>query len=147
MEHYTIWWKGPFTYDEVIEDEGYGDDEDLYAIAHIPPKRAPRTLYIGRSFRQYVADRLKRHHADYAIYEKYGEKSIRYYLGRIRLKRGQRRSEKRVADIEAAIIYNHGDELEFNVQSTAAYYGRALSISHKGSVPPGLEDFKTSDWD
>ncbi len=147
MEHYTVLWRGPFTYDEVIEEEGYDDDEDLYAIAHIPPRRGPRTLYVGHSFRQYVADRLKQQPAIDAIYEKYGERSVRYYLGRIKLKPGQRRSEKRVADIEAAIICNHGDELEFNYVNTVTYSGRDLSVSHRGSVPPRLRDFKTSDWD
>jgi len=146
MERYTIVWRGPFTFEEVIENEGYGDDEDLYAIAHIPPKRKPRTLYIGRSFRQYVANRLKRHHADYAIYEKYGDRSVRYYLGRVKLKPHQRRSEKRIADIEAAIICNHGDDLEFNIQNSQTYSGRDLAIRHTGSVPPGLENFDTSDW-
>ncbi|MBD3408421.1 MAG: hypothetical protein GF411_20020 [Candidatus Lokiarchaeota archaeon] len=84
---------------------------------------------------------MKRHQADWDIYDKYGEQSIRYYLGGVRLKTGKRWSEKRVRDIEAAIIYYHGEDLEFNIRNTQSYSGRSLTVTHTGSVPPGIIDF------
>ena len=32
MEQYDIIWRGPFTFDEIVDDEGYEDEEELYAI-------------------------------------------------------------------------------------------------------------------
>ncbi len=146
MESYTIFWRGPFSWEQVINEEGYNDQERLYAIAHEPPVRVSRTLYIGRATRQWTGQRLYRHQTVSNIAEEYDESSIVYYLGEVQLTKDQRHSERRTADIEAALINNHAEILEYNIQSTAIYYGRNLEIMHKGSVPPSLEDFDTSGW-
>jgi hypothetical protein len=141
VKYYVVEWRGPFTYGEVIADQGWEDDEELYAIAHEPPTRENRTLYVGRASRQYIGKRLDYHNAAYNIHEKYGGRSIRYYLGRVRFREGKRWSEKRVRDIENAIIFQHGEQLQFNIQSTASYSGRSLSVTQIGVVPPGIVSF------
>lgn len=146
MEEYEIQWRGPFTWDDIVEEEGYFDEERIYAIAHEPPVRTGKTLYIGKATKQYIGTRLSRHGADMAIFDDYGERSISYYLGEVVLDEGQRRSERRTLDIETALINHHADMLEYNIQSTVYYYGRNLSITQTGNVPPGLEDFDTMDW-
>ncbi len=146
MERYTIFWRGPFSWEQVTNEEGYNDQERLYAITHEPPVRVRRTLYIGRATKQWTGQRLYRHQTDSDIAEDYSESSIVYYLGEVQLAEGQRRTERRTVDIEAAIISNHADILEYNIQSTVFYYGRDLEIKMKGNIPPGLEDFDTSEW-
>ncbi|OLS21203.1 MAG: hypothetical protein HeimC2_34210 [Candidatus Heimdallarchaeota archaeon LC_2] len=150
MEEYVIIWRGNFTYDEVIEDEGDDDSEEIYAITHEPPIRDSKTKYIGLAYRQNIGDRLKSSHtADEYLFEKYGERSIRYYLGRVELKKiGQIRSEQRLYEIESAMIYYHyniEDILEANIQSTSSYNGRDLRILNRGKVPPRIVDFKVVD--
>ena len=147
-EKYSVRWRGPFTWEEVREEKGYHEKEELYAIAHEPPTREPKTLYVGMTYWHYIGNRLAiGHHADAAIEDEYGYTSIVYYLGLIKLDPDQIRSEHRTKDVEAAIINKHGDYLEFNKQSTNTYYGRDLKISHIGSAPPGLENFDTSRWE
>lgn len=146
MEKYTIRWRGPFTFDEVIEEEGYDYSEELYAIVHDPPVRASKTLYIGRAVGQFIGGRLKRHNADFAIWVDYGERSVAYYLGGVVLRGGKRMSPQRTVDIESAIICHHGDELEYNIASTQTYSGRHVQIRHSGDVPPGIENFSTKNW-
>ncbi|MBA7672432.1 hypothetical protein ES703_80609 [subsurface metagenome] len=146
MEKYTIRWRGPFTFDEVIEEEGREYSEELSAIVHDPPVRVSRTLYIGRAVGQFIRDRLKRHDTDFAIWKDYGERSVAYHLGRIVLSGGKRISAQRTADIESAIICNHGDELEYNIVNTQTYSGRHVKIRHSGEVPPGIENFSTKNW-
>ncbi|MHA2309799.1 MAG: hypothetical protein ACXABJ_11015 [Candidatus Heimdallarchaeaceae archaeon] len=151
MEEVEIYWRGPYTWDEVL-GEGYGEKEDLYAITWEPPKRQARTLYIGIAFRQYIATRLKGYHdADLWIHDYYGEKSIRYYFGEILLEDGKKRSEQRVKDVEAAIIYYHykyEDICDANEQSTSNYYGRDVEIRNSGDIPPRIVDFRSvgCDW-
>ena len=146
MERYTIRWRGPFNRDEVIDDEGYNVVERLYAITHEPPTRKHRTLYIGRAIDQYIGQRLNKHSTDNKISEEYCGLYIFYYLGEVKLHEGQRRSRKRTEDIEAAIINYHGDVLEYNIQSSVFYNGRKLALTHEGNIPPGIEDFDTSNW-
>ncbi len=147
MEKYTVRWRGPFTFDEVIdEEEGYVHSEELYAIAHDLPVRDSKTLYIGRAVGQFIGERLKRHDTDFAIWTDYGERSVVYYLGRIVLSGEKRMSAQRTFDIESAIICNHGEELEYNIANTQTYSGRHVKIRHSGEVPPGIENFSTKDW-
>ncbi|MCG3215410.1 MAG: hypothetical protein KAS63_01760 [Candidatus Heimdallarchaeota archaeon] len=103
------------------------------------------------AFNQYVAIRLKNYHdADLWIYENYGEKSVRYYLGEILLEDGNRRSKQRVKDTEAAMIYyhyNHEDICGANEQSTSNYYGRDSEIRNSGNIPPKVVDFRNIGYD
>lgn len=55
-------------------------------------------------------------------------------------------SAKRTADIESAIICQHGDLLEYNTVSTQTYSGRDVKIRHSGDVPPRIENFSTKNW-
>ncbi len=59
MKKFTIIWRGSFDWYEVTEKEGFGDSEDIYAIAWEPPKTDNRTKYIGIAVKQYIGDRLK----------------------------------------------------------------------------------------
>lgn len=151
MEEYVIIWRGAFTWDTVIEDEGYDDREEIYAITHEPPVRESKTKYIGMAYHQNIGDRLNSNHsADDYLFDKYGQRSIRYYLGRIELKSNQIRSEQRLKEIESAMIYYHyniEDILEANLQSTSSYNGRDLRILNRGKVPPRITDFKVIDDD
>ncbi len=146
MEQYTIEWRGPFSWDEVVNQEGYYGEERLYAIAYEPPVRKGKTLYIGKATKQRIGKRLYRSSADISIADDYGERSIVYYLGEVILGDNQRRSERRTLDVEAALINCHAEMLEYNIQSAAFYYGRDLKIRQRGNVPPGIESFDTSDW-
>jgi len=141
MKYYVVEWRGPFTYDEVVSEQGWEDNEELYAISHEPPIQENRTLYVGRASKQRIGKRLEYHNAAHSIHETYGDRSICYYLGRVRLRDGKRWSEKRVKDIESAIIYYHNDILHFNIQNTSSYYGRNLSVTQIGAVPPGIGNF------
>ncbi|MBD3408422.1 MAG: hypothetical protein GF411_20025 [Candidatus Lokiarchaeota archaeon] len=51
MKYYVVDWDGSFTFDEVIDEKGWDDDAELYAICHEPPTRQNRTLYVGVSTR------------------------------------------------------------------------------------------------
>jgi hypothetical protein len=83
MEKYTIQWRGLVTWDEVVNEEGYYEEERIHAIAHKPPVRSGKTLYIGKATKQAIGDRLYRSEVDSAIADDYGEKSIVYYLGEV----------------------------------------------------------------
>jgi hypothetical protein len=144
--HYVVEWRGPFTIDEVIEFEGWEDDDALYAVVHEPPVRESQTLYIGSATKQYIGTRLwGRHHGVRRIRKQKGRRSLRYYLATVRLRVGKRWSRKRVLDIEKAIIYFHGDYLEFNTQNTKTYSGRVLVVTNIGNVPPGIHDFEITE--
>lgn len=145
MDEFTVEWRGPYTFDEIIDYEGY-DKEELYAIAWTPPKRVHRTKYVGMAYFQFIGQRLKQpHDADELLYIKHGVSSIRYFVGKI-LKRKGYITNKRVRDVEAAIIFHHSlneDDtlmLEANIQSTEGYNGDPLEIYHIGDVPPGIVD-------
>jgi len=144
MKKFLITWRGPFTWEEVIEEEGFSDDEDIYAIAWEPPKRANRTRYIGIAISQYIGDRLNQgHDGDYWLDEQHGEKSIRYYLGQISVGKGRRITDQNIKDLEAALIYYHynfKDICGANVQSTSNFYGIDLEVRNKGNIPPGIID-------
>ena len=80
MKKFFINWRGPFTWEEVIKEEGFSDDEDIYAITWEPPKRKNRTRYIGIAIRQYIGKRLNQGH-DVLIVNKIKEfASTSYYL-------------------------------------------------------------------
>jgi hypothetical protein len=144
--HYVVQWRGPFTYDDVIEYEGWEDDEALYAITHEPPVNEPRTLYIGSATKRYIGTRLwGRHRAVRHVRDMYGQRFIRYYLATVRLRVGKRWSRKRVLDIEKSIIYFHRGSLEFNTQNTKSYKGRVKVVTNIGNVPPGMQDFERTE--
>lgn len=151
IENYIITWRGEFTYQEVKDDEGYLDLEEIYAIAWQPPKLKSRTEYIGMAYSQYIGERLKSNHeADNLIFEKHGEKNVRYYLGEIVLESNQRRSKQRLQDVEASMIYFHSnvvDILTANIQSTGSYSGRDLEIVNQGIIPPEISDFQVIDYE
>jgi len=152
MEEYEIVWRGPFTFEEILEIEGEVFDEEIYAVAWLPQKRKHKTLYIGIAFNQYIRQRLKGpHDADYRIWQKRGETSIRYFLGSLQLKENQRRSRSRILRIEQAIIcyhYNCEGMCEDNIQNTKSIDDYDFKIKNKGSVPPGIVDFYIDgdDW-
>ncbi len=150
MEEYEIRWRGPFTFEEV-DTEGEVFDEEIYAITWLPPKRKHKTLYIGITYAQYIRNRLKGHEADYRIYDKRGETSIRYFLGQLLLGEGKRRSKQRLLRVEEAIIcfhYNHEGICEDNTQNTRTMNDNDFKIRNAGNVPPGIVDFYVDgdDW-
>ncbi|MCK5238194.1 MAG: hypothetical protein KAR33_01530 [Candidatus Thorarchaeota archaeon] len=141
--HYVVEWRGPFSFEEVLDEEGWEDTECLYTITHEPPIRDSKLLYIGSATKRYIGTRLSYYHKNVErIREKYGDRSVFYYLGSIRLRTGKSWSRKRALDVEAAIIFGHADLLEFNKQNTETYDRRLMVLTNIGDVPPDLMDFQ-----
>lgn len=84
MTQYEIYWRGPFTYHEVVGKEGYDSSEKIYAIIDGKPPFDSESICLGRTVNQTIAEALQ--NGDCGI-EDAGNESLRYYLAKIIPKR------------------------------------------------------------
>jgi len=86
-----------------------------------------------------ISERIQGYHdALDCIFDGRSDRSVKFYLGRIILETGQRKSQQRTEDVEAAIIYYHHNFegiLEANVRNTSSYSGQRSENQQYWSHP------------
>ncbi|MBD3408089.1 MAG: hypothetical protein GF411_18355 [Candidatus Lokiarchaeota archaeon] len=79
MTRYDIHWRGPYTYRQVIESEGYDSAERIYAVVEIIDKEI-KPICLGRAVNQSIAEALQ--NPDCGIDDSKKDK-LYYYLAKI----------------------------------------------------------------
>ncbi len=124
MEHVTVNWTGPYSYEVLDDTKGHADDFGLYAFSRVFGD-SETLLYIGLAYWQTLFQRIGQHNW---IADVRGQ--IRVRMGVIVFDTGQKHSEKRLKDVEAALIY-YNQPLH-NTQHMSSYSGRKLQIINQG---------------
>lgn len=140
-----IQWSRPRQYELVVaEGVDYDATADLYMISARFSSRKPKSLYIGKAWRQEVSYRLSQedHKKRYAAYIKnYPHHSLYVSHGTVTVYNGNL-TEKRLSDIEKILIYSNDSEHASNLKSiythgvTGSY--RLENLGSRCSLPKAI---------
>lgn len=128
MEWFKIEWKGPYSLEKarsVKMAEGFG----VYVICEAKDK-TPKLLYIGKTYIQDFAKRLKQHQKSWMA--NIMTSKIKVYFGSVGLPEGKKISAERISDVEQILI--HFLRPPFNTMSKRGYKGRSILIFNLGKA-------------
>lgn len=125
MEWFKIEWFGPYAVD-TAQSRKVAENYGIYAIC-TRKGRASKLLYIGRTYWQEFARRLRQHKRDW-LNRISGTKSV--YFGIVKLPKGKKISFERIRDIEECLIHFYLPP--YNTASKRGYRGRNIIVINTG---------------